>query len=106
MPDNKEKEDDKAFNAAVNETSLKLIEESLKLANGDALQSVVSIVMAAGRAAAMSGLPLGIQLNLFASQYDMMVESIRKREAAKTEEGPVETPQEIPSSLNRKRTIN
>jgi len=90
MPKEDEEVDNKAFLAAVNANSIKLIEESLKLADYNPLISVASIVMAAGRAAAMSGLQLGIQLNLFASQYDMMLESIRRRGDETTPETPVQ----------------
>ena len=85
-----EEDDNAAFLAAVNTNSIKLIKESLKLADYDPLVSVASMVMAAGRAAAMSGLQLGIQLNLFASQYDLMLQSLQKSREEKIEETLVE----------------
>lgn len=60
-----------AFKETVDKLSLKLMTDVIKDAHDDPLIAVGALVMAAGRAAGMSGAHLGTVLNLFASQYLM-----------------------------------
>lgn len=46
--------------------------------HGDALLAVASLITAAARAAGLAGVPLGIQLNLFANQYQSVIDSSNK----------------------------
>jgi hypothetical protein len=74
------------FIKEVENLSNQLMESAIKNSKFDALVAVGALVMAASRSAAMSGLKMSFVLNMFATQFENMVDCLHKVES--TEETP------------------
>lgn len=61
----------KNFPEVVDKLSMDLMLQAIQEANGSPTTAVAALVMAAGRAAGYSGLPMGVLLNMFSTQYEM-----------------------------------
>ena len=84
--------EEQAFDLLATQNSLALIGDALRHAGNDSLLAVTSLVMAASRAAGMSGLPLAPALELFASQFEAMVSSCAQSDGTAPAAAPPDQP--------------
>jgi hypothetical protein len=61
--------------------SQQLMVDALKYNDGKAFEALCDLVIAAAHSGAMSGLPFSMVMNLFASQFEIMVDLLKKRDA-------------------------
>ena len=92
MADTDEPKNHLEFQKRINDWAMKILEAANENAQIDPLAASAAVVSAAGRIAAINGLDLGIQVQLFMHQYEVMQGVIRQFESE------VATPTETPKS--------